>query len=220
MAIGKTAGCLILAGAAWAGAADAQFPVRHRSFQHGCNGVLSVSAAGVSFSGPKWHTWTWKIQDIQELQLSPRSIHILTYGDRKLRLGAEERFEFTGTIPVGEVYAILKDRMDQRLVAEVGQAGNPPAVVLSLAVKHLGRLGGSQGTLAFAAESVVYSTAKYDDSRTWRYSDIETISSAGRFELTITTLEKEFHFQLKQPLAEAEYNRLWLEIEKKNGRIQ
>jgi hypothetical protein len=38
--------------------------------------------------------------------------------------------------------------------------------------------------------------------------------------LTITTLEKGFNFQLKQPITEARYNQLWLQIEKKNGRIQ
>jgi hypothetical protein len=33
-------------------------------------------------------------------------------------------------------------------------------------------------------------------------------------------LEKQFHFQLKQAINESTYNQLWLEIEKKNGRIQ
>jgi len=35
------------------------------------------------------------------------------------------------------------------------------------------------------------------------------------FQLTITTLEKPFNFQLKQPITEARYNDLWLQIEKK-----
>jgi hypothetical protein len=55
---------------------------------------------------------------------------------------------------------------------------------------------------------------------TWRYHDIQFISSANPFQLTITTLEKQFRFQLKQAITESAYNQLWLEIEKKNGRIQ
>jgi hypothetical protein len=234
MAIGKAAGCLILAGAAWVsaagGALGAQFTVRHehqwgRRFRlptpgNGCDGAMTVNEDGVSFAGPKGHAWTWKFQDIQELQLSPRSIHILTYRDSKLRMGADEGYEFTGKIPAGELYAILRDRMDQRLVAEIGQAGDLSHVAFSLPVKHLGRVIGSEGSLAFEAESVVYSTPKKDESRTWRYSDIDSISSSDRFQLTITTLEKSFNFQLKQPITEARYNELWLQIEKKNGRIQ
>ena len=46
------------------------------------------------------------------------------------------------------------------------------------------------------------------------------ISTSNPFQLTVTTLEKQFHFQLKQAITESTYNQLWLEIEKKNGRIQ
>ena len=65
---------------------------------------------------------------------------------------------------------------------------------------------------------MVYDTAR--DARTWRYNDIQFISSANPFQLTITTLEKQFRFQFKRAVAEIAYNQLWLEIEKKNGKIQ
>jgi hypothetical protein len=221
MAIGKAAGCLILACAAWMAAAGrasgAQFTVRHEHVRKGCDGVLTVDGNGVSFAGPRGHAWTWKLQDIQELQLSPRSIHILSYRDNKLKLGADEGYQFTAKIPAEELYAILRDRMDQRLVAEIGEQ---PSDGYSLPVKHLGRITGSSGTLTFAKGSVVYSTPTNCESRTWRYSDIENISTSSRFQLTITTLEKNFNFQLQQPITEARYNELWLQIEKKNGRIQ
>lgn len=216
MAIGKTAGCLITAGVVWATAA--QFPARHEHWRQGCAGVMNVDETGVSFRGPKGHAWTWKFQDIQEFRLTPRSIHILTYKDSKLRLGADEGYEFTGSIPAGDLYTLLRDRMDQRLVAQMGPVSGGEA--FSLPVKHLGRVAGSEGTLAFTPEGIAYETPSKNQSRTWRYPDIDGISSSGRFELTITTLEKDFHFQLKQPITEARYNELWLQIEKKNGRIQ
>ena len=46
MAFGKTAGCIILAGAAMASAA--QFTVRHEHWQDHCSGVLTVDDKGVS----------------------------------------------------------------------------------------------------------------------------------------------------------------------------
>jgi len=216
MAIGKTAGCLILAGAAWASAA--QFAVRHEHWRKGCEGVMTVDENGVSFAGAGRHAWTWKFQDIRELALAARSIHILTYKDSRLGLGAGERYEFSGSIPARDLYALLRERMDQRFVAMLEEDDAPAG--LTLPVKHQGRVQGSEGMLAFKGDSIVYSTGSKNQSRTWRYSDIDSISSSGRRQLTITTLEKGFNFQLKQPITEASYNQLWLQIEKKNGRIQ
>jgi hypothetical protein len=179
---------------------------------------MTVDENGVSFTGAKKHAWRWKYEDIQELRLAPESIYILTYKDSKLRLGKDREYNFTGSISAEELYALLKERMDQRFVAAVGQAPGLPT--WSLPVKHLRPIVGSEGTLAFGADAIVYSTPAKAESRTWRYSDIESIDSSGPFELTITTLEKGFNFQLKQPITEARYNQLWLQIEKKNGRIQ
>ena len=215
MAFGKTASCLILAASL---ASATQFAVRHEHLRKGCVGTLTVDENGVSFTGAKKHAWSWKYEDIQQLRLSPESIYILTYKDSKLRLGKDREYNFTGKIPAEELYPLLKDRMDQRFVAAVGQALGLPT--WSVPVKHLRPIVGSEGTLAFGAEAIVYSTPTKAESRTWRYTDIESIASSGPFQLTVTTLEKGFNFQLKQPITEARYNQLWLQIEKENGRIQ
>jgi hypothetical protein len=215
MAFGKTASCLILAATL---ASATQFTVRHQHLRGDCAGVMTVDENGVRFTGAKKHAWSWKYEDIQELRLAPESIYILTYKDSKLRLGADRAYNFTGKIPAEELYALLRERMDQRFVAAVGEAIGLPT--WSLPVKHLRPIVGSEGTLAFGAEAIVYSTPAKTESRTWRYSDIESIGSSGPFQLTITTLEKGFNFQLKQPITEARYNQLWLQIEKTNGRIQ
>jgi hypothetical protein len=222
MAFGKTASCLILAATL---ASATQFTVRHEHLRGGCAGTMTVDETGVRFTGAKKHAWSWKYEDIQQLKLSPESIYILTYKDSKLRLGADRAYNFTGKIPAEELYPLLKDRMDQRFVAAVGQPERPATGAIglptwSLPVKHLRPIVGSEGTLSFTADAIVYATPAKTESRTWRYSDIESIGSSGPFQLTITTLEKGFNFQLKQPITEARYNQLWLQIEKTNGRIQ
>jgi hypothetical protein len=222
MAFGKTASCLILAAAL---ASATQFTVRHKHLNGGCAGAMTVDETGVRFTGAKKHAWSWKYEDIQQLRLSPDSIHILTYQDSKLRLGKDREYTFTGKIPAEDLYALLKSRMDQRFVAAVGQPERPATGALGLptwsaSAKHLKPIVGSEGILSFTADAIVYSTPAQAESRTWRYSDIENIASSGPFQLTITTLEKPFNFQLKQPITEARYNDLWLQIEKKNGRIQ
>jgi hypothetical protein len=223
MAFGKTAGTFVLVAAAL-GAADMQFPVRHEHVRKGCYGTMLVTAEGITFKGPKKHAWTWRYRDIEQLKLSPGRLDVLTYEDRRLRLGADHVYTFTGSIPT-TVYAFWKDRLDQRFVAAVAE----PARGWRLPVKHLRRIRGSQGYLEFGPDRIVYTTDTKGEARTWRYQDIEGISSSGPFQLTITSFErarlhygdrKGFNFQLKEPLSEARYDQLWLQIQKKNGSIQ
>lgn len=224
MAIAKAASCLILVGVVWASAAE--FRVRHEHLRQGCDGVMTVDENGLRFQGPKAHAWSWKYADIQELRLEPRKIHILTYEDDRYRLGANKTYGFTGDLPVEELYRLWSSRMDQRFVAALAETAGED---FAIPVKHLKRVKGSEGILAVYADSIVYATPASHEPRTWRFSDIDSISSSGPFQLTITTFErakshygdrKGFNFELKEPLTEARYNQLWLEIEKKNGRIQ
>jgi len=222
MAIGKKTGGLILA---WAMAATAaQFPMRHRHLRGGCEGTLEVSEAGVRFAGPKGHAWQWKLDEIRQLELAPDRIVVVSYENGRLPW-TERSFEFSGAVPAVELYALLRDRMDQRLVAELAQPAG--GAVWSLPVRHVGRAG-SLGTLELMAETIAYRIPSKYGSRTWRYTDIAGISSSGPFQLTITTFElapaqyggrKDFNFELQQPIAEDRYNELWLRIEMKNGRI-
>ena len=226
MAIGKTAGSLILAG--WIAANAAQFPMRHEHRRKGCDGVMTVDDNGVRFAGPKGHSWTWKYAEIQQLQLEPKRIRILSYEDNKWQLGADREFDFTGTPPYELLVQIWKDVMDQRFVEALPPQLNVEGVY-AIPVKHLKRISGSNGTLTFTDIAIAYATSAAGEARTWRYSDIDSISSSGPFQLTITTFErarahygdrKGFNFQLKQPITEARYNEIWLQIERKKGRIQ
>jgi hypothetical protein len=225
MAIGSKTGFLILLGAACAVGqvsglpGSMQFPARHKHLKGSCAGVLAVDAAGVSFTGPKKHAWRWKLEDIRELKLAPDGIYVLSY---------HGGFDFAGVVPVAELYGMLHGVMDQRLVMEAAppaSQGRTQASLWSVPVKHR---GGSDGSLAFGDDLVVYTSAARDESRTWRYQDIDGISSSGPFQLTITTFEralahyndrKDFNFDLKQPITEAQYNALWLLVEKKDGKL-
>jgi hypothetical protein len=200
--------CLTLAGAAWA----QQFPVQHQHLRKYCSGTLTVDEQGISFDGPKQHAWNWAYRDIQQLTLGAQSIHILSYKDSSLKLGRDVTYNFTGAIPAAALYTRWSASLDQRFVADIAEAGDQPG--LKFAAKLLALTKGTQGTLVFARETVGFGT------HTWRYTDIESIASSGPFQLTLTTLEKQYRFQLQQPITESTYNQLWLDIEKKNGRIQ
>jgi len=214
MAIGKAAVSLILASAAWA----QEFPAHHEHGRGFCAGTLAVDSAGIRFRGRKGHVWEWPYRDIQQLTLSAGKIRILTYKDSSWALGKDVAYTFTGEFGAQDLARQWGAQLDQRFVAAVAVDGAAGAPRLTILVKQLGLIRGSEGTLMFGASGVVYDTPA--EPRTWRYGDIRFISSGDTYELSITTLEKQFRFQLKQALSEATYNQLWLEIERKNGRIQ
>jgi len=197
-------------------------------------GTLTFTDAGVSFEEtykdgkkPKHpHAWRWDYQDIQQLEIAPKSLTVLTYKDNKWKLGADREYEFDlmSDRTFEDAYSLLKTRLDQRLVAAIPSI--PAKMLWEIPAKHLTRFGGDEGVLQVGETEIVYRSTNKNESRTWRYQDLENVSSAGPFQLSITTFEraksqygsvKGFNFQLKQKLSEARYNDLWLRLNRTKG---
>jgi hypothetical protein len=197
-------------------------------------GTLTVTEAGVSFEEtykngkkPKHpHAWRWDYQDIQQLKIAPKSLTVLTYKDNKWKLGADREYQFdlVSDKTFDAAYDALKNRLDQRFVAVIPD--HVSNVLWNIPVKHLLRFGGDEGVIQVGPDEIVYKSAKPGESRTWRYQDIDSISSSGPFQLTITSFErakthygslKGFNFELKQQLPEARYNDLWLRLNQSKG---
>lgn len=223
-------------------AADLRYEVLHDHLWKSGTGTLVVSDEGISYQeAPKepkgnqpkgnkedkdLHHGTWAYEDIQQLYLTPKKITIRTYKDRKWRLGADEQKEFTlnGEDTFHDAYEFLKTRLDQRFVAAFADDQSP--MLWEIPVKLKGLISGSEGVLQFGPDRIVYKTRTREQSRTWRYSDIENVSSSGPFQLTITTFEKSMrdygdlralNFQLKRPLDEKRYNLLWRRLNQTKG---
>ncbi len=209
-----------------------RYQVRHQQLPKGATGTLTINSQGVSFqeaakkgSSAK-HTWSWTFEDIQQIEIAPRLLRVLTYKDSRWKLGADSGFQFalTSDGSFRDAYEFLKTRLDQRLVAALPD--NEVKAIWEVPVKHLLRFGGDQGVLAFGEDRIVYASDKKNESRTWRYADIDSISSSGPFQLTITSYEralvhygnlKGFNFQLKRPLREDQYDRLWQRVNESKG---
>jgi hypothetical protein len=205
------------------------FEVRHRHLRHGAVGTLRVGDDRITFEEGgkhKTHSRQWRFENIQQLTLSPEALRILTYEDSQLKFGHDREFVFD-MLPedfVANLYPVFSRRLDQRFVAAV--ADNQIKALWEVPVKLVRWTGGSQGAIVVGADHVVYQTESPEQSRTWRTKDIDTVSSSGPFDLTITTFElagsnyaghKDFHFALKRPLAEAEYDSLWRRVNQAKG---
>ena len=197
-------------------------------------GTLTISDAGVSFQEsykegkmPKHpHEWRWDYQDIQQLKVTPESLTVLTYSDDKWKPGADREYQFdlTAGKSLEDAYNVLKRRLDRRFVAAI--ADTPTAMLWELPAKHLQALVGDEGLIQVGTDAIAYKSDRANQSRTWRYEDIDNISSSGPFQLTITTFEharmhygsrKSFEFELKQRLEESRYNDLWLRLNQTKG---
>ncbi len=225
--IEKTVAGIVILAAALHGAEPLRFQVRHEHWRKYCSGTLLVDGAGVSYtqtSGKKpKHHWTLPYGEIQQLEVSSDELRVLTYKDSAWKMGTDISYLFE--LPEGsfaEAYAMWKSQLDERLVAVLADKDVHPD--WEIPVKRLGRMQGSHGVLKVAPDRIIYESAQEDESRTWRYIDIENVSSSQPFELTLTTHErarahygslKDFHFQLKEKLSEARYTDLWRRLSRK-----
>ena len=177
------------------------YDVRHVHLRNGGPGVLRIGENSIAFDEQGKHvkhSRTWKYDDIQELILGPETLRIVTYEDNRWQLGRDRVYVFD-KLPASlaaEWYPVFRTRLDARFVAALADDQVPAEWQMPAKLMY-GR-GGSQGVLLMGADRVVYNSSQPGESRTWRMGDLENVSSSGVFDLTLTTHEREFRFQLKQ----------------------
>lgn len=205
-----------------AGADSVTVPVRHPHLRKGGTGELRIGEASIWFreAGQKEkHSREWAFEDIQQLYVGSNSLRILTYEDVVWKLGSDREFKFD-RLPDGAAQRVLDalgGRIDARRI--VSAVPNPSINPMwQVKAKLLEGRGGSEGVVLVGEDAIVYKSEERNASRTWRFSQIENISSAGPFDLTITTFERvgsrfagrrDFRFQLKAELTGERYNALW-----------
>ena len=222
----------VLLAAAPAKAAELSYEVRHERALRDHSGTLTIGEKGVSYrqvrkkKPDQAEHVQFDYRDIQELRISAGRLVLVTYRDRKWLLGIDKEFEFF--LPEGKsfeaAYTMLKDKLDRRFVAAI--ADTQADVLWELPVKLQGTIQGSEGVLTVARDRIVYKTARPGQSRTWRYQDIENVSTTDRYQLTLTTFErakahygsrKGFNFQLKEPLEPQRFDALWRRLNQEQG---
>ena len=187
-------------------AVAAEYRVRHVHLRHGAEGVLRIDAQSISFeeSGKhRDHSRRWKLDDIRQLTLGPNVLRIQTY-ERRNRV-----FVFDQLPPelAKQWYPVFSAQRDQRFVAALADDRIHPDWQIPV----------RGGELMVGAAEAVFRADVPDASRTWRISDIESVSSAGPFDLTLTTREREFRFELKQVLPAARYQEFWRRVNRAQG---
>lgn len=204
--------------------------VRHDHAIGSCQGTLTLDDRGVQYeTKDQEDARSWTYEEIKQFQVENSSrIKVYTYEDRRWRLGADKTFQFDledKEITAPQIYDFLRARTRRPIAAWLVASEIGP-IRFEFPVKHLRSITGSQGRLLFTDDLVVLESQRKEQSRTWRYEDVEGISSGGLYDLALTTYEQHklhygsrrvYNFQLQQPLVSDAYDDLWQFVNRKKG---
>jgi hypothetical protein len=172
-------------------------------------GSITISTAGVEFHPEKGEPIRWTLDDIRTVELpTPRKLSLVSYQNRRWHIPGDRPFDFD-----------LKNPMPPEIAAELVRLVGKPAIngvpvsedVSSFTIipaRHTTRAGGSNGELRFSDSGIDY-LSKAGDARSWRWADIETLAHPEPYRFRVGGFQETFDFELKQPLANGVFDRLW-----------
>ena len=75
-----------------------------------------------------------------------------------------------------------------------------PAIA-TIPVRHRSLASGTNGVLRIRQEEIDYVTSSNDDSRSWRWADLQTLSNPAPYRLFVFGYRDTYTFDLKAPLS-------------------
>ena len=174
-------------------------------------GTLGIDDHGVEFRPNKGSPQRWSYADIQSFHLSAHRLDLETYQNRSWHAPGDREFHFglANAMPPGVASAFA--RRVQKPV-ENGRPDPSASGFASLPARHRTFGGGTNGVLHFRDEGIDYVTTKERGSRSWRWSDIQTIANSDPYHFRVQGYRETFEFELKQPMSRKLFDRLWDEV--------
>lgn len=180
--------------------------LRHRLTSQ--RGALEIGGQGVVFRAAKGQSLKWSFIGIQSFYITRHKLEIRGYANRGWRLPGDKvyRFDLMRAVPP-DVAAALAARVGKP--SQNGDPGPGSPVFASIPARHSTRTGGSNGVLRFNRKGIDYLTPSGHDGRSWRWADIQTLAHPAAYQFTVGGYRETYHFELKQPMSQALFDRLW-----------
>ena len=170
-------------------------------------GQLRISETGISYRSDHGKTAIEiPLIDVLTGDVSdPRVIRIETYDRVKMRLSDRQvhRFQLREGVH-GEGIAAFLSKALQRPVIGAFELSSKP--VMQLRTYHRHRMGGCHGALHIDHKGMRFVSQHVGHSRTWRYTEVETVGTMNRFHFRVSTLAETFNFDLQERLSDATYD--------------
>ena len=185
-----------------------QSPARLHHGLKTARGTLIVDAQGIEFRGEERFSRRWSFVEVQTFDLAPHRFVLTGYENRGWHEPGDRRFrfDFSGTMPPS-VAAELARRVEKPVRNGDPDPGDPSFA--TLLARHPTRTGGSSGVLRFGENGIDYVTPAQKDSRSWRWSDIQTIANPDAFHFRVGAYRETFEFELEEPMSPNLFDRLW-----------
>jgi len=185
-----------------------QSPARLHHGLRAVRGTLIFSESGVEFRSERRFSHRWPFVEIQTFDLTPQRFFLISYENRSRHLPGDRhfRFEISQAMPPSVAAELA------RRVAKPVRNGEPvpsePSFA-TIAARHTRRTGGSNGTLRFRDDGIDYATPGQQDSRSWRWSDIQALAHPDAYHFRVAAYRETFEFELKESMSEELFDRLW-----------
>lgn len=175
------------------------------------HGILAIGEKGVEFRSEGGREQKWGLTEIRTAFIAPHRLIVETYVNRSLHRPGEQRYEFdlTQAVPpsIAAELAAGIARPSQNAVTDSGV----PAIA-AIPAHHRALSGGTNGVLRFHKDGIDYVTPSKEDSRSWRWADLQTLSDPDPYHLFIFGYRDTYTFDLKTPLPRGLFDRAADEI--------
>jgi hypothetical protein len=190
--------------------------VRSKSAQKDEPGQLRIDTSGIEYRSTNGKTSIrLPFIDVYEMDVSnPLAIRMETYEMLKRKLSGHRSYVFRlrSSRAVEEndrLTQFLSERIRRPLLRSQTIEASPE---FEIPAYHRHVLNGCNGTLQITPEGIRFVSTKEDHSRTWKYSEIETIGGPDPFSFRATTLAETFTFDLKDRLPKEAYELVWQRV--------
>lgn len=169
-------------------------------------GNLRINNKEIEFLSTKGRSFKWPFVEVQTFFLAPHSLAIETYKNRKHHLPGMQRFRFDLDQTVSpEIAAELSRKVGRPSQNAVPDQASQGIVILA---HHRTLSGGTNGSLRFTTSGIDYVTDVRDDSRSWRWADLQTLSDPDPYHLLVFGYRDTYAFDLKDPLPQSMFYRM------------
>jgi hypothetical protein len=176
-------------------------------FQTVVKGTLLLNEDGVEFRSTKL-LMRWPYVEIHSFDVTLYDLKLLSYQNRPWHQPGARPFRFTLMEPMpADVAAEFSARVGKP-VRDGAPVPSAPAVSEIPAHRRTWS-GGSNGTLRLKDDGIDYVTLGRTDSRSWRWTDIQTIANPNPYELRVDAFREIVEFDLKTPLSRGVFERMW-----------
>jgi hypothetical protein len=190
--------------------------VRSKSLHKDEPGQLRIDTSGIEYRSANGKT-SIRVPfiEVHEMDVSdPSTIRVETYEKLKRKLSGRRSYSFRlrslrGVEENDHLTQFLSERIHRPLLGSQTTAAKPE---FEIPAYHRHVLNGCNGTLQITSETIRFLSTKEDHSRTWKYSEIQTIGGSDRFSFRVTTLAETFTFDLKDRLPKEAYELVWQRV--------